>query len=762
LSFRAGEWSAHIQDTAVGRAPWAGPRARKLLPPLVILAGVLVAVAGLVPPAALAAGTASAASAGPPLKWSAPVLAERPPYVTPLGVEAMSCTPSECVALDNLGGVLTSADPARGGASWRVTRAAVPPLNGAVNDGPALSCAAGSRVLCAGVDNGQILVSTDPAGGPSAWRQVKVPITLDSMACPSASFCVAGGAGGFEWSADPAGGPAAWHSVKVGTGVYHVSCPSRSFCAAIDVTGGDVLTSARPAGGPKAWKITDLNGPATLNAIACPAASLCVATDSIGDVITSARPAGGISAWKRARLTSEINSITCPSKSECIGFSLGLEGAQLVTSTSPAGGSSAWQFAGITWIGPQAQFNDIPLACASSQLCVAGNGTGDIVTSASPVGGAATWRPADVDGANTISAVDCPAATLCVAGDTSGNVLTSTDPAAGHWKLVSLEGRQQPGRLETGIRSVTCPSVSLCLALDTQGRVFASARPAAGRSAWHLDAGPGITQLACPTARVCAGIAATSLMSTTDPAGGIWHTITPLHTFTFTALSCPNPSLCVTTENAGQAWTTTSPGKLSAWRRSGGGGDSTLVGLSCAGRTPAAAVCAVTDADGLLTMAVDPASGPQAWQTVSLPATKDLGVPYCPRVSLCLAFGTVGPEGSQQSATWYSTDPARGVFSWKDKLTSPVPVSGSTFFGGAPGPGFTCPGRTLCIGPWSSPAPTGVITTANPIAGGKTWTVTPVSPQLPGAVMTALGCASTSLCVAGDSGGDLYTGTPSR
>jgi hypothetical protein len=73
-------------------------------------------------------------------------------------------------------------------------------------------------------------------------------------------------------------------------------------------------------------------GERQLDAISCPAVSLCMAGDWEGNVITSTDPAGGRKAWKIAYVddnsTSEpaggpnqasISNVSCPSVSLCIG-----------------------------------------------------------------------------------------------------------------------------------------------------------------------------------------------------------------------------------------------------------------------------------------------------------------------------------------------------------------------------------------------------------------------------------------------------------
>ena len=118
-------------------------------------------IAGVV--GALGVSSASA------LRWSAPqLLGPRSTAVHKL--VAVSCpSASLCVAIDAAGEVVTSTEPTAHGTHWRVST----PLPGLpVGPDPnglnAISCP--STTLCVAVGGAHVAVSTDPAGGASAWQ----------------------------------------------------------------------------------------------------------------------------------------------------------------------------------------------------------------------------------------------------------------------------------------------------------------------------------------------------------------------------------------------------------------------------------------------------------------------------------------------------------------------------------------------------------------------------------------------------------------
>jgi hypothetical protein len=105
--------------------------------------------------------------------------------------------------------------------------------------------------------------------------------------------------------------------------------------------------------------------------------------------------------------------------------------------------------------------------------------------------------------------ISCATQQLCVALDGSGNILTTTDPTGGPstWSL----GAVDPGAhlANTGLGAVECSSGSSCVALDESGNDLVSASPADGAASWQLgpihNFGPGVG-LSCISGAYCVGI----------------------------------------------------------------------------------------------------------------------------------------------------------------------------------------------------------------------------------------------------------------
>jgi hypothetical protein len=168
-----------------------------------------------------------------------------------------------------------------------------PTLGGNVS----VACASGNLcVVVGGLSNnggsGEVVTSTNPTGGASAWTVTSLADPLVSVSCPSASLCVVVDLGGdLLTSADPTGGASAWTAADVDSdvGQYEpqgVSCPSVHLCVAIVDSNGDVATSTDPLGGSTSWTVTSVDAAGGVNDVSCPTVSLCVAVDGSGDVVT--------------------------------------------------------------------------------------------------------------------------------------------------------------------------------------------------------------------------------------------------------------------------------------------------------------------------------------------------------------------------------------------------------------------------------------------------------------------------------------------
>jgi hypothetical protein len=110
---------------------------------------------------------------------------------------------------------------------------------------------------------------------------------LDSVSCPTASFCAAVDGTGytFTWNGTSWSRPV-WSATSPadpgGGALTSVSCPTARFCVAVDGDG------RAPTWNVHAWSAPQLIDPdgGGLTAISCPTAWSCTATDFTGRIVT--------------------------------------------------------------------------------------------------------------------------------------------------------------------------------------------------------------------------------------------------------------------------------------------------------------------------------------------------------------------------------------------------------------------------------------------------------------------------------------------
>jgi PASTA domain len=338
--------------------------------------------------------------------------------------------------------------PAASPLTWAVTPAGTGSPLGSLNGFESISCP--SESLCVGTDwNAQMISSTNPTGGPDAWKVVfvggggNVSALIVDVSCPSDSLCVAFSDNGYVLtSTNPTGGADAWSIALVGGGgVRSVSCASVSLCVAVDES-GNVITSTNPTGGSGAWTVTQLSGiEDRLYGVSCVPGPQCVVSSiESGEVATSTNPTGGAGAWSAYSLnpeevTTRISDLSCPSASLCVAVGdKQLSGTEFIpivlTSTNPTGGAGTWNVTGAT--GENYMF---AVSCPTTPFCVAGGEFRHMLTTDNPAGGAGAWSPFQIDPPGggltppSIKAMSCASASLCVAGDEHGNAIVGA-PAA--------------------------------------------------------------------------------------------------------------------------------------------------------------------------------------------------------------------------------------------------------------------------------------------------------------------------------------------
>jgi hypothetical protein len=131
-------------------------------------------------------------------------------------------------------------------------------------------------------------------------------------------------------SSSPAGGGAAWKEFQLdpGHGLVAASCPSQKFCAVLGDEGAlftsTLFTSTEPAGPASSWQATELQRPTRQQAtrVYCATTSLCFVTNDDTQIAVSADPRGGASAWKVLKAPVPIFSISCVSRTLCVGAGL--------------------------------------------------------------------------------------------------------------------------------------------------------------------------------------------------------------------------------------------------------------------------------------------------------------------------------------------------------------------------------------------------------------------------------------------------------
>lgn len=274
-----------------------------------------------------------------------------PDCETPSGaLQAVSCASKSLCALTTYDGwIFVSSDPTGPTDDWVPVN-----VNGKNQKGAThlISISCPSPFFCAAVsggpntsNGGRVLTSTNPVAGE--WQTVQLGDQLDlrSISCGTPSLCVvAAREGRLFISTDPTGGPGAWRedATPVGSGdLEGASCVSTVFCAVGSMT-GNILTTGNPSAGAGAtWSEANAGGSVQITGVSCPTAGACLAVDNNGDALTSTDPAGRAGAWHFENLIpfqpegqphNALFGASCPSTSLCA--LVGGEG-RIFTSTDP-------------------------------------------------------------------------------------------------------------------------------------------------------------------------------------------------------------------------------------------------------------------------------------------------------------------------------------------------------------------------------------------------------------------------------------------
>lgn len=306
---------------------------------------------------------------------------------------------------------------------------------GGTNTITGISCP--SRRLCFAVDNaGHVLSTTTPHGGTRAWKAHRIADTLNGIACPASTLCLAGAESGDVLVSDHPAGPAAgWHAITITpqSSIVSVACASVALCVALD-TAGDAISSVDPLGGAAMWHRVHIDSmpvscdtnecTATLSGLACPASSLCIASDDADNVFTTTDPGAPAAIWRPLAGDGKAISseLTTPSSVSCASVALCAiaEGSRVAVSSDPDAETPNWSTQSLH---DAAQLTAV--SCAGT-ACVAVDAAGRALASDTP-SRAGSWTRTNADRNVPLTAISCPVTGFCLAGDDEGGVVRGTD-----------------------------------------------------------------------------------------------------------------------------------------------------------------------------------------------------------------------------------------------------------------------------------------------------------------------------------------------
>jgi hypothetical protein len=322
-------------------------------------------------------------------------------------------------------------------------------------------------------------------------------------------------------------------------------------------------------------------------------------------------------------------------------------------------------------------------------------------------------------GLTAISGLACPSASLCVGVDPAGAVLRTNRPAGpgSGWsrRVQPAAAASGPEGLTgpTGLGSISCRSTRFCAAVGPQDTLLTSTTPATAalwrvtKLPFQIEEGSGGTvledlgEVSCASNTLCVSTGSSNrLFVSTRPAAGpsAWRafSLASFNYDTWTSVACPRTNFCIAGDNRnGRLAMSTAPSR--SWRVT------TLFrgGVHAPAITAVACapsrLCLVGTATGALWRSTNPAGGVRTYTRVKLSRRDIVGL-ACRSVSLCLAIDALG-------RVWASTTPAGRVSTWHEK--------------------------TLDFQTW-------------PTIGGR---------------LSAVACAPRAVCLVGDGGGRVYSGS---
>ena len=275
---------------------------------------------------------------------------------------------------------------------------------------------------------------------------------LTSVSCSSDSYCVAVDTGGNEVTYDDGAWSAPVAIDTGGMGIGSVSCPASTtvpapFCVAVDISGNALIDQGGTWGTP-----TPVSSTALWTSVSCASASFCMAVGlgESGSSLSGVAATYNGTSWSAPTtvVTGEtfLNAVSCPSSSFCGAVGAGFVGGAL-------------DGIGFTWNGTWSTAQPLPasaelgsfsqgsISCTSASFCQAIYSSPDVA-----MFNGTTWSVASgIDTKANLASLSCPTQAFCEAVDSGGNALTFTGPppVPTNATLPSISGNAIIGRTLT-------------------------------------------------------------------------------------------------------------------------------------------------------------------------------------------------------------------------------------------------------------------------------------------------------------------------
>lgn len=274
-----------------------------------------------------------------------------------------------------------------------------------------------------------------------------------------------------------------------------------------------------------------------LSAIACQAASACVAAGIDGSIATT-NDAGQHWTNRTTGIAAGISFLACPGPTTCyaLGTAAPAAGGTAQTATivllRSADGGGTWQPASHVQGDIHQSLNSF--ACPNLTTCLVGDGIygqAEVPSILRTADGGKSWQGEYISGINAVSAIVCPTSIVCYAAGTtkSGTALVRSSDGGKTW---SGRGVTSPGWPPT----IACPAENTCFGVASPCNsgcpgIFLTTN---GAKSWKRvaddPAGHPLSDLTCPSLTTCYALAATgsnayntSVVGTTT-GGKTWST----------------------------------------------------------------------------------------------------------------------------------------------------------------------------------------------------------------------------------------------